>query len=127
MVSGAARTMGCLEKNEEGESSVLPQATREHQCLGEIVGELSLALSVNQITASAVLEHVFQSLARQFYEKGMAYLPNFGYIEYQEGEVFFSPSPAMHETLSKMDVSLISEHFTLALIERRIQDDQRHL
>ena len=114
--------MGSLEKDEESEPVVLPETTREHQCLGEIVGELSLALSVNHITASAVIEHVFQALARQFYEKGMAYLPNFGYIEYQEGEVFFSPSPAMHETLSKMDVSLISEHFTLALIERRIQD-----
>ena len=111
-----------LEENKEGQSPVLPETTREHQCLGEIVGELSLALSVNHITASAVIEHVFQALARQFYEKGMAYLPNFGYIEYQEGEVFFSPSPAMHETLSKMDVSLISEHFTMALIERRIQD-----
>ncbi len=116
-----------LEADEECESVVLPKVTREHQCLGEIVGELSVALSVNHITASAVIEHVFQALARQFYEKGMAYLPNFGYIEYQEGEVFFSPSPAMHETLSKMDVSLISEHFTLALIEKRIQDGCGHL
>ncbi len=125
MVPCDARPVEPLEENKEGQSPVLPEVTREHQCLGEIVGEVSLALNVTPITASITIEHVFQALVRQFYEKGMAYFPNFGYIEYQEGEVFFSPSPAMHETLSKMDASLISEHFTLALIEKRIQDVDR--
>ena len=123
MVSSQSRTLERMEEDQKGEPPVLPEITREHQCLGEIVGEISVALNVTPIMASAVLEHVFQSMARQFYEKGVTYFPNFGYIEYQEGEVFFSPSPAMHETLSKMDTSLISEHFTLALIEKRIQND----
>jgi len=123
MVPGSARTLEDLEENKDSEPVVLPEATREHLCLGEIVGEISLALSVTPMTASVVIEHVFQSLARQFYEKGLTYFPNFGYIEYQEGEVFFSPGPAMHDTLSKMDASMLSEQFSLALIEKRLNND----
>ncbi len=93
---------------------------RVNSFLSEVVSGLSLAISCSPILASAITSHLFQILIRQFYENGRVYLPNFGWLIFEDGEVVFSKSAAMCDTANKMHLAEISEKASLALINERV-------
>lgn len=72
------------------------------------------------VVATAICEHVFQELAFQFFERGWAYLPNFGWIGYKRGEPCFVPCPALKETCEKIQRSLRTKEFRLAGWEMKL-------
>lgn len=95
---------------------------QKNELLGEISGELSLVFAATPIVASAIVEHVFQSLIRQFYENGETYLPNIGLLRYSGGTYELTPSDAFVGTLQKMEDSDKATQITnMALIKRKIE------
>ena len=79
-------------------------AERSGEFLGELAKQLALVFGVSPIAASAVIEHVFQALIQQFYEKGECYFPNFGWIRFEnDGHTGLLPNEAFKKTLERME------------------------
>lgn len=94
---------------------------QKRELLGEIAGELALVFAVTPIVSSAVMEHVFQSHIRQFYEAGETYLPNIGLLRYRDGGFQVIPSDAFLGTLKKMQEADQSDEFMMALIDKKLE------
>lgn len=95
---------------------------QKNELLGEISGELSIVFAATPIVASAIVEHVFQSIIRQFYENGETYLPNIGLLRYSNGTYELNPSEAFIDTLQKMEDAEKADQVTMALIKRKIEN-----
>lgn len=114
--------MAVCEEVESPENAVLQNKT---ELLGELSSNLALGFCVSPIVSTAIIEHVFQELLRQFYQKGETYLPNFGLFRYSEEMCCheFFPCDSFARNLSKMKEANESEAMTMALIEQRIKDE----
>lgn len=112
------------EALEPNQGDTKPGATfLSEECLSELAHNLAIILMTTPMSVSALIEIVFQELVRQFYEKGRTYLPNFGWILFEDGDIVFSKNSAMQGTLAKMQASLLlQDQITLALGERRIEE-----
>ncbi len=112
------RDMGTCEDGESHEDVVLPE---KDALLGELAANLALSFSVSPIVSTAIVEHVFQELLRQFYQKGETYLPNFGLFRYSENENCheFLPCDSFVRNLDRMKEANESDRFLMALIERK--------
>lgn len=110
--------MASCEEPQVSEAAFLSK----NELLGEISGELSIAFAATPIVVSAIIEHVFQAIIRQFYENGETYLPNIGLLRYCNGTYELTPSEAFIGTLQKMEVAENAEHVTMALIKRKIEE-----
>lgn len=115
------RVMAICEEGESPETSVLPE---KQELLGELAGTLAVSFCVSPLVSTAIVEHVFQELLRQFYQKGETYLPNFGLFRYSEEMCCheFFPCDSFSRNLDKMKEANESEKLTMALIERRTKD-----
>ena len=109
------------QEPEDPDDSISPQDLERATCLGDLSEYLGKTLIVGPVVATAIVEHVFQELIKQFYERGVAYLPNFGWIRYKDGEVFLESNAALQETTKKMKLAIESESFALAAIELMIK------
>lgn len=112
--------MAGTEEHDDIEPSLLQEKA---ECLGELAEQLAVVFGATPIVASAIVEHVFQCLIQQFYEKGKCYFPNFGWCVMQEEQVChagagFVMSPAMAETLKRMQKAREADGFSLALIDQ---------
>ena len=96
--------------------------------LDELGANLSRMFAVFPVVVTGIVEHVFQELIFQFFERGVAYLPNFGWLCYKNGQVQFFPSDSMSETCSRMKTALDSNEFSLAgwEIKLRSQGDDKN-
>lgn len=115
------RDMEICEEEQEAEDAVL---SNRQKLLGELAGVLAISFCMSPIVSTAIVEHVFQELLRQFYQKGETYLPNFGLFRYSEEMCCheFLPCDSFSRNLDKMKEANESEKMTMALIERRIKD-----
>lgn len=91
---------------------------RRDRCLSEVSYGVAEMLSLPPIASTAVVEHVFQEMLQQFYETGTAYFPNFGWLEFVDGEVVFLECEAFSKTISRMAESLNSKTFSFALMDQ---------
>lgn len=112
--------MAVCESEQEPEAPVLP---KKELLLGELAATLALSFCVAPIVSTAVVEHVFQELLRQFYQKGETYLPNFGFLRYIEDRhcYEFVPCESFLRNMNRMQESIDSERFTMALVEKRVE------
>lgn len=116
--------MAIHQTPQDSEAAFLQKA----ELLGEVSGELSIVFAATPIVASAIIEHVFQSIIRQFYENGETYLPNIGLLRYSEGTYELTPSDAFIGTLRKMEVAdQASQIATMALIKRKIESCRKEV
>ena len=110
-----------MDACEDGESCENAFLSEKDILLGELSANLSIVFSVSPIVSTAIVEHVFQELLRQFYQKGETYLPNFGLFRYSENENCheFLPCDSFVRNLDRMKEANESDRFLLALIERK--------
>ena len=98
--------------------------------LNSLAFYVASTFGVSPIEATAICEHIFQELIQQFYELGVCYMPNFGWLEYNQEashrggavQAVLEPSDAMKETLAKMQRAMASPEFSLAAIELKIRN-----
>lgn len=115
-----------MEVSEEVQDTKAPVLPKKQRLLGEIAGTLAISFCVSPIVSTAIVEHVFQELLRQFYQKGETYLPNFGLFRYSEELCCqeFLPCDSFSRNLNRMKEANESEAMTMALIEKRIKQDE---
>lgn len=118
------RILGDLEVSPESASRLLEE---RHCCLGDLAEYLGVQFSAGPVVGSAIIAHVFQELAKQFYERGTVYFENFGWLRYSDGEVVFSKNSALDQTIKKMDKAIQCENFDLAGIELVVNKKLREL
>ena len=113
--------MAVCEEGESPENAVLQNKT---ELLGELAGSLAIGFCVSPIVSTAIVEHVFQEILRQFYQRGETYLPNFGLFRYSEEMSCheFVPCDSFARNLDRMKEANESEAMTMALIERRVKE-----
>lgn len=95
------------------------------KCLSDLSYSLSEMLGIPPIAATAVTEHVFQSLVEHFYESGSAYICNFGWLHVIDGEIVFTPCEAMEQTSAKLRAAISSGTSSFAMIENAIEAAER--
>lgn len=112
-----------LEVGQEDADSEAAFLQKTH-LLGELSKTISLSLLVSPIVSTAIIEHVFQELLKQFYQKGMAYLPNFGLLRYSSKDCSFdlSPCESFCRVMDQMKEADDAESECLALVERRMAE-----
>jgi len=91
---------------------------RRDRCLSEVSYGVAEMLSLPPIASTAIVQHVFQEILQQFYETGTAYFPNFGWLEFVDGEAIFLECEAFSKTTSRMAEALRSKTFSFALIDQ---------
>lgn len=94
---------------------------KKENSLSEASYSLGLTLGLPPMASTAVIQHVFQILAEQFYLSGGTYLPNLGWLQYIDGEVIFLPCDAMNSTVERLEKGIESREFTFAGIECQIE------
>ena len=96
-------------------------AQEQADCLGDLAELIGKTCGLTPMDASQVITHVFQGLIHQFFERGVVYFPNFGWLRYENGDIAFDKNAAFHQTLEKMRVAIDAESFSLAGIEVLIE------
>lgn len=116
-----SRILEIPEGGENPETAVLPE---REELLGELAGTISLSFGVTPIAATAIIVGIFQEVLKQFYEKGAAYLPEFGIMRYTEDSncCEFTPCESLVRNMDRMKEANESDRFTRALIQKRIHD-----
>ena len=90
--------------------------------LGEISRDLSMMFAVTPMISTAIVEHVFQEILKQFYQRGETYLPNIGLLRYSsDGCHELVPCNSFVRTVEKMEAADKSEEISMALIQKRIE------
>jgi hypothetical protein len=114
------------EAMEMGVEDAIDQAAflQKTKLLGDLSKTISSTLLVTPIVATAIIEHVFQELLKQFYESGETYLLNFGLLRYSEAEGChqFVPCDSFARVMDDMRQAGNSEKECMALMERRVAE-----
>jgi len=114
------------EAMEMGVQDALDQTAflQKTKLLGDLSKTISSTLLVTPIVATAIIEHVFQELLKQFYERGETYLLNFGLLRYSEAEAChqFVPCDSFARVMDDMRQAGNSEKECMALMERRVAE-----
>jgi hypothetical protein len=82
-------------------------------------------LGTPPICATAVIEHVFQSLVEHLYQYGNCYMPNIGWLYASGSEAEFVPCDALEQTLTKLSAAIDSRTFSFANIESVMEAARR--
>lgn len=82
-------------------------------------------LGLPPTASTAVIQHVFQILAEQFYQSGFVSLPNFGDIVFHDGEAVFLPSETLNSTVERLKKAIDSNQFSFAGIEIQLEAAER--
>ena len=98
---------------------------KKEKSLSEASYSLGLMLGLPPIAASAVIQHVFQILAEQFYLSGYCELPNLGSLVFHDGEAIFLPCEALNSTTRKIADALESRQFSFAGCEMQLEAAER--
>ena len=98
---------------------------KKEKSLSEASYSLGLVLGLPPIASTAVIQHVFQILAEQFYQSGVTYLPNLGWLQYMDGEAVFIPCEALDSTTRKIADALESRQFSFAGCEMQMEAAER--
>jgi len=111
--------MEVCQEVQDAENVVL---SKKEELLGELAATLAICFSVSPVVSTAIVEHVFQELLRQFYQKGETYLPNFGHFRYSKegGSCEILLCDSFLRNLDRMKEANKSEDsLSMALIERK--------